>query len=143
MQQVRQLRAVALAAGTASLASLLFGCAGGPAPGSCVDDSTQCVAARKARFEALTADPSHAWVDQTPTVEDYGSGVRLFAYRDQMGAMACDKLAKGISEVGNTRTPLRSPQAASIPSQRRDQLIALSDDLHAAMKREHRRRCRG
>lgn len=122
----------------------LAGCAGGGAPpGACVDDSAQCVAERKQRYKALTDDASFAWVNQTPTVADYGSGVRLFAFRSQMAQLPCDKLKVGVAETGNVRGPLRTPEAQSIPSQRRDQLIALSDDIHAALKSEARRRCGG
>ena len=121
---------------------LLGGCGGGPAPDMCVDDSAQCIAKRKARFGEMTSDSSHDWTAKPPSVKEYASGVRLFAYRHEQQRMSCESLRRGIAETSSARIVLTPETTVGISADRVAQIIALSEDVNRELTRTHTDKCR-
>jgi len=135
-----RLRTISRLAAGVSAAVLLSGCANG-GPSFCTDDSADCIAARKARFTEMTADTSHAWTERKPTVVEYASGVRLFAYRQEQGRMSCPALKRGIAETGNARTVLTPKATEGISAERVGQIISLSEDVNRELTRTFEAKC--
>jgi len=120
-------------------AVLLSGCATGNAPtvATCLDDSSACVSKRKATLNSMLADPNRTWVARKPGPAVYATGVRLFAWRRTRDQLTCRELRSGIAETGAARQTLsRGVNGAS--KTRLGQIVALSDDVNAELKRTSR-----
>lgn len=122
-------------------AAMLAGCAtdGAPKLATCLDDSSSCIGKRQATLSTMMADPNRQWVAQRPSPVVYATGVRLFAWRKSQGELSCGELRSGINETASARATLAKP----IPGASRTrigQIIALSDDINAELKRTSRRK---
>lgn len=123
-------------------APALTGCSAGPSK-FCLDDSGACVQQRLARLDAMQEDPQRQWIAQTPSTEEYASGVRQFAYRSTRGQLTCSQLSAGIAETAQARRVLAPSKVKDISAERVGQIIALSDDINRELKVERKMRCSG
>ena len=123
------------------LAILLAGCALEDG-GMCIDDSSACIKRRLTALKSMRDDPNHAWVARKPTVREYVSGVRLFAYRASKDSLTCEQLAKGIGETAHAKQLLTPEKTRGISAERVGQIIALAGEVNAELKAAKERRCR-
>ena len=125
------------------IAVMAVGCTnmGNGSMATCLDDSSSCIAQRKHSLNGLMADTSRAWIQQKPTAVVYATGVRLFAYRKSQSQLSCNELKIGIGETGGARQLLAGGISGASKT-RLGQIIALSDDVNAELKRTARgKRC--
>lgn len=129
-------------------AAVLAGCAvssppaAGPQAGlTCVDDSMDCIAKRKAALNSFMDDPKRGWVKEPPTAEAYASGVRLFAYKKKKKELSCDELAHGRKEADGAPAALQSAGNLLTPAQvARGRMLAAETSRELAA--EMGRRCK-
>lgn len=124
--------------------AMLTGCAntGTVAMATCLDDSQNCISQRKTSLDGLMADTSRNWIQHKPSPVVYATGVRLFAYRKTQSQLSCNELAAGIAETGSARSMLAGGINGASKT-RIGQIIALSDDVNAELKRTARgKRCK-
>ncbi len=108
----------------------------------CLDNSGACVQRRLKQFETMRQDPAREWISSQPGVGEYASGVRLFAYRATSQELSCVELRKGIAETARARHVLAPGNTAGMSAERIGQIIALSDEVNAELKRNQKQRCR-
>ncbi|MGF1649224.1 MAG: hypothetical protein ACFCUN_02110 [Hyphomicrobiaceae bacterium] len=108
---------------------------------TCVEDTTECIAARRAAHMHLVADTSRSWVAARPSARHYVAGVRLFAFKTEAQRLACADLAVGVAEAQRTPAILRGPEGQSFKPGLVSRAIMLAEEVERELKREQRKRC--
>ena len=107
----------------------------------CIDDTPTCINRRQAALRALLSDPQRTWVQRTPSVDAYASGVRLFAYKKSKKSLTCPELEAGIREASGARGRLRTASGRLSPAQIARGAM-LGDEVARELTRERKRRCK-
>jgi hypothetical protein len=109
---------------------------------ACVDDSAECVARRQGALKTLMADNQRTWVNDSPSVESYASGVRLYAFKQKKHDLSCAELQRGKTEADTAPAILRSPAAKSLTPAQASRGIMFAAEVSRELGNEMGRRCR-
>ncbi|MFM1814886.1 MAG: hypothetical protein RLZ98_1581 [Pseudomonadota bacterium] len=142
--------------GTAGIIALIFALAGSGCQSAntpqiqgigkgeaCVNDSQQCISERSSALNALLLDKNNRWLDRSPSVDSYASGVRLFALKSRKRSLSCNDLTRGVREADAAPAVLRGPGAGRLTPAQVSRGLMFATEVSRELKREARRKgCR-
>jgi hypothetical protein len=136
-----------LATGCFALAGLAGCASSGVSPSTglsaglnCVNDSSDCLAKRRAALTEIMSDKSAKWIEQPATARADASGVRLFAYKQRRRELDCRQLRIGYLEARGARQRLRAARGTELTPALISRGAILGDEVARDLKQEIRRR---
>lgn len=109
---------------------------------SCLDDSAHCIAQRQQALRHLVTRSDRHWVKESPSVESYASGVRLFAFKTKKKDLSCDELQMAKHEADGADRVLRGPEGKRLSPAQVARGSMFATEVSRELSREQARRCR-